>query len=46
MRIDAVVLAGAKNDGKLQQADPAEYEALIDIHGRVMLDYVLAALRM
>jgi GTP:adenosylcobinamide-phosphate guanylyltransferase len=45
MRIDAVVLAGAKNDGKLQQADPAEYEALIDIHGRVMLDYVLAALR-
>jgi GTP:adenosylcobinamide-phosphate guanylyltransferase len=45
MRVDAVVLAGAKNDGKLQQADPAEFEALIDINGKVMLDYVLAALR-
>lgn len=45
MRVDAVVLAGAKNDGKLQQADPAEFEALIDINGRIMVDYVLAALR-
>lgn len=45
MRVDAIVLAGAKNDGKLQQVDSAKYEALIDIGGKAMVDYVLATLR-
>jgi GTP:adenosylcobinamide-phosphate guanylyltransferase len=45
MRVDAIVLAGARNDGKLQHSSPALYEALIAINGSVMADYVLAALR-
>lgn len=45
MRVNAIVLAGAKNNGKLRDASPAEHEALIEIGGRVMVDYVLEALR-
>ncbi len=45
MRVDAVVLAGARNDGRLRHVSSAPYEALIEIGDRVMVDYVLAALR-
>lgn len=45
MRVDAIVLAGARNDGRLQHSSPALHEALITINGSVMVDYVLAALR-
>lgn len=44
MRIDAVVLAGRANEGKLKDASPAQWEALIDIAGKPMLQYVLDAL--
>jgi hypothetical protein len=30
--VDAVVLAGAANDGKLATCDNAKYEALISVH--------------
>ena len=43
--VDAVVLAGAANDGKLAMCDDAEYEALISIQGKPMLSYVLDTLR-
>jgi len=43
--VDAVVLAGAANDGKLAMCDDAEYEALISIQGRPMVSYVLNTLR-
>ena len=43
--VDAVVLAGAANDGKLAMCDDAKYEAFISIQGRPMLSYVLDTLR-
>src|SRR5579875_2873304 len=41
----AVVLAGQSNDGRLGDFPDVSYEALIPIHGRAMVDYVLEALR-
>ena len=43
--VNAVVLAGAPNDGKLAECDDAKYEALIEIHGKPMVSYVLDILR-
>lgn len=43
-QVDAVVLAGAKNDGRLKAVDNTPYEAAIMIAGRPMLYYVLDAL--
>jgi molybdopterin-guanine dinucleotide biosynthesis protein A len=43
--VDAVVLAGAANDGRLAMCDDAKYEALISIKGKSMLSYVLDTLR-
>jgi molybdopterin-guanine dinucleotide biosynthesis protein A len=43
--VDAVVLAGAVNDGKLAGCGEAEYEALISIQGKPMVSYVLDTLR-
>lgn len=45
MQVDAIVLAGAENDGKLRGASPSAHEALIEIDGRPMVEYVIAALR-
>lgn len=45
MQVDAIVLAGAKNDGKLLKISSCEFEALIPINGRPMLDYVISALQ-
>ena len=42
--VDAVVLAGAKNTGRLRKMDDSFYEASIEIAGRPMLYYVLDAL--
>ncbi|NPV79447.1 MAG: NTP transferase domain-containing protein [Firmicutes bacterium] len=42
--MDAVVLAGARNDGRLKDVDSAIYEALIDICGKSMVSYVVDAL--
>lgn len=44
MSLDAVVLAGRANEGKLKCASPEAWEALIDIAGRPMLQYVVDAL--
>ena len=41
---DAVILAGAKNNGALKEASSASYEALIRVLGRPMIDYVIEAL--
>ncbi|NMB12340.1 MAG: NTP transferase domain-containing protein [Firmicutes bacterium] len=43
-RVDAVVLAGAKNTGRLREMDSSFYEAGIEIAGRPMVYYVLDAL--
>ncbi|HHV78587.1 MAG TPA: NTP transferase domain-containing protein [Firmicutes bacterium] len=44
--IDAIVLAGRKNDGKLKEAAPeAEWEALIPIGPQPMVAYVTGALK-
>ncbi|HHW10969.1 MAG TPA: NTP transferase domain-containing protein [Firmicutes bacterium] len=45
MHVDAIVLAGARNNGKLRAASDAVHEATIDIAGQVMVNYVLAALK-
>ncbi|MCG8401933.1 MAG: nucleotidyltransferase family protein [Firmicutes bacterium] len=45
MMFDAVVLAGQRNDGAFQAVSDAPNEALIEIGGRTMLDYVLSALQ-
>ncbi len=43
--VDAVILAGADNDGRLASYDSARYEALIDIAGKPMIYYVLRAVK-
>jgi len=45
MKVNAVVMAGRANEGRLKEVSDAPYEALIEIAGRPMLDWVLAALR-
>ncbi len=44
MEIDAVVLAGRANTGKLASESPEAYEANIQIAGKPMWSYVLSAL--
>lgn len=43
--VDAIVLAGADNDGKLREVSSSPLEALIEIGGRPMAHHVLAALQ-
>lgn len=43
--VDAIVLAGAANAGPLNEVSPAQVEALVSIHGKPMLWYVLRALQ-
>lgn len=42
--VDAVVLAGSRNDGPLKESSPAPFEALIPVGGRAMVEYVVDAL--
>ena len=44
IQVDAVVLAGARNTGRLREMDGSFYEASIEIAGRPMVYYVLDAL--
>lgn len=44
-RVAALVLAGAHNDGLLKDVSDSPYEALIELGGRPMIEYVLDALR-
>ncbi len=43
-KVDAVILAGAPNNGELKEVSPEEWEALIPIHGKPMLNYVVETL--
>lgn len=43
--IDALVLAGSPNNGPLRSCSQASYEALIPIKGKLMVEYVVDALR-
>ncbi|MHB8157231.1 MAG: NTP transferase domain-containing protein [Desulfocucumaceae bacterium] len=43
--VDAMVLAGSRNDGPLKQCSSAPYEAMIAIGRKTMVDYVIDALR-
>ncbi|MGI6663368.1 MAG: molybdenum cofactor guanylyltransferase [Bacillota bacterium] len=45
MAVDAVVLAGRENTGRLRDASPEKWEANIDIAGRPMVTYILDALK-
>lgn len=45
MKVEAIVLAGAANAGKLQDVSDVDYEALITVAGRPMVHYVLDALK-
>lgn len=45
-KLDAVVLAGADNHGSLAACTDTPYEAMIDIQGRPMVEYVVDALRL
>jgi len=43
--VDALVLAGSRNDGPLKQCSSVPYEAMITIGRKTMVDYVIDALR-
>ena len=45
MKTDVIVLAGARNNGKLMEVSDTPHEALIPIQGRPMVEYVFQALR-
>lgn len=40
-RVDALIMAGADNGGRLAEVSDSPYEATIDINGRTMLGWVL-----
>jgi len=43
--VDALVLAGSRNDGPLKQCSSVPYEAMITIGRKTMVEYVIDALR-
>ena len=43
--VDALVLAGSRNDGPLKQCSSVPYEAMITIGRKTMIEYVIDALR-
>ncbi|HHU60491.1 MAG: nucleotidyltransferase family protein [Bacillota bacterium] len=45
MKVDAVILAGAPNTGRLKDVNSEEWEASISIHGKPMINYVLDAVQ-
>ncbi len=45
MLVDAVVLAGRENTGKLQEESPEKWEANIEVAGKPMVTYILDALK-
>lgn len=44
MTVDAIILAGSLNNGRLKDSSPVLYEALIPIGARAMVEYVIDAL--
>ncbi|OCL25758.1 molybdopterin-guanine dinucleotide biosynthesis protein A [Orenia metallireducens] len=45
MGLDAIVLAGAKNNGRLSEISDQDYEALIKLKGKTITEYLLDKLR-
>ncbi|HBG01879.1 MAG TPA: hypothetical protein DDW87_09955, partial [Firmicutes bacterium] len=45
MKVDAVILAGAPNDGQLKEVSSEKWEATIPIYGKPMVNYVIEALK-
>lgn len=45
MKVDAVILAGAPNNGQLKEVNSEKWEATIPIHGKPMVNYVVEALQ-
>lgn len=45
MNFDALVVAGGKNDGPLKKVADKEYESLIEIDGRPMVQHVIDAVK-
>lgn len=45
MKVDAIVLAGAPNTGRLQEVSTEAYEAVIPVGGKPIVTYVIEALR-
>ncbi len=45
MVVNAVIMAGRANQGKLREVSEAAYEGLIDIAGRPMIEWVVQALK-
>lgn len=45
MKVDAVVLAGAPNNGQLKEVSGEKWEATIPIHGKPMVNYVIETLQ-
>lgn len=45
MKVDVIIMAGAKNTGALRECSTTDYEALITIHGVPMVQYVANAAR-
>lgn len=45
MKVDVIIMAGAKNTGALKECCSIDYEALIPIHGVPMVQYVARAAR-
>src|SRR6056297_842534 len=43
--LDAIILAGAKNDSQLQQVSTKDYEALVGLNGQPMVKYVIDTLQ-
>lgn len=45
MKFDTLVIAGGKNDGQLKQYSDQEYESLIEIAGKPMVQHVIKAVK-
>lgn len=45
MNFDSLVIAGGKNDGQLKQYSDQEYESLIEIAGKPMVQHVIEAVK-
>ncbi|PRX26488.1 MobA-like NTP transferase protein [Orenia metallireducens] len=45
MGLDAIVLAGAKNNGRLSEISNQDYEALIKVNGKAITEHILDRLR-
>ena len=45
MKVDAIVLAGAPNSGKLNSVSSEEFEAMIPVNGKPMVNYVIETLQ-